>query len=257
MSNGRFVWYDLMTNDVEGAKKFYTHVVGYEITPWDQGDKPYAMWTAGGKTIGGVMTHGEDNRDAPPQWLGYIDCDDVDATAKKVEALGGRILRGGTDIPTVGRFAVLADPCGAPFALFKSLKPTPPSDAPPGQGEVGWHELNTTDYNRSWEFYRALFGWKEADSMDMGPELGTYFMFKYADAAMGMGGMSNVAKVHELPPHWLFYITVHDLDGALQRAQQREGKLLNGPMEVPGGSRIAQLVDAQGASFALHEPKRD
>ena len=52
---------------------------------------------------------------------------------------------------------------------------------------------------------------------------------------------------------WLYYIEVADLDAALTRAQARGGKTMNGPMSVPGGARVAQLTDAQGIVFALHE----
>ena len=77
------------------------------------------------------------------------------------------------------------------------------------------------------------------------------------DGAEGStGGMSTVAKVQNLPPHWLYYTTVPDLDAAIERAKAGGGKLVNGPMEVPGGDRVAQLDDPQGAAFALYEPKQ-
>src|SRR6185503_14115152 len=99
-----------------------------------------------------------------------------DAAVTRAKALGGRALVEPMDIPNVGRFAVLADPQGAAFAVFKSSGEDSgaPEDAP---GQFSWAELNTTDYQAAWKFYSDLFGWKERSSMDMGPPVGTYFMF--------------------------------------------------------------------------------
>jgi predicted enzyme related to lactoylglutathione lyase len=58
------------------------------------------------------------------------------------------------------------------------------------------------------------------------------------------------------PPHWLYYVKVDDLDAALERVKERGGQVLNGPMDVPGGDRVAQCLDPQGAAFALHGSKK-
>jgi predicted enzyme related to lactoylglutathione lyase len=246
---GYFVWHDLMTTDVEGAKAFYSEVIGWRLTPWAQGD--YAMWTAGEQPIGGVIAQPEQSRQAgvPPHWMGYAQTEDVDATVKRAEQLGGRTYVPPRDIPTVGRFAVLADPQGAVFAVFTPLTPmAEPAEKP---GHHGWAELNTTDYLGAWRFYSELLGWKPTQAMEMGPEFGTYFMFG-VDSEKSMGGMSNAAKMMNAPPHWLYYVTVADLDATLERVKQRGGRILNGPMEVPGGDRIAQCMDPQGAAFAVY-----
>jgi predicted enzyme related to lactoylglutathione lyase len=249
VKKGRFDWYDLMTADVSAAKSFYSAVLGWKTTKWAQGD--YEMWTVGEQSIGGVMPLPAEAQKmgAPPHWLAYIETDDVDATAKDAEKLGGRIHHPPTDIPTVGRFAVLADPQGAAFAAFKPL--TPMEDKPSKTGFFSWHELNTTDYQAAWKFYSELFGWKNTSSMDMGPEMGAYWMFGL-DPEKPMGGMSNVAKQMKMPPHWLYYVTVDDIDATVASIQKNGGKILNGPMDVPGNDKIAQCMDPQGAAFAIY-----
>ena len=89
-------------------------------------------------------------------------------TVKQAVDLGARVLVPPTDIPTVGRFAVLADPHGAVFAVF-----TPDVEAPGHEGEAqlrefSWHELATHDYPAAFRFYERLFGWEKSDAMDMG-----------------------------------------------------------------------------------------
>lgn len=245
---GRFDWYDLMTNDLAAAKAFYSATIGWKTTKWEQGD--YEMWTVGEQPIGGVMALPAEAKASgtPPHWMAYIETDDIDATVKKAEKLGGRVYVPPTDIPTVGRFAVLADPQGATFAAIQPL--TPMGDVPHKAGFVSWHELNTTDYQAAWKFYSELFGWKPTSAMDMGPD-GQYWMFGL-DPQKSLGGMSNVARQHNLPPHWLYYVTVDDIDATVALIKKHGGKILNGPMDIPGNDKIAQCMDPQGAAFAIY-----
>ncbi len=251
-SKGQNVWFDLMTTDMEGAKAFYTETIGWKTQQWSDADsnKPYTMWVNGERPIGGMMPLPDEAKamGAPPHWIAYTVVDDVDAAAKKAESLGGRVYAPPMDIPTVGRFAILGDPQGATFAIFK---PAGETDAPPdAKGQFSWAELNTTDYEAAWKFYSALFGWNHRSSMDMGP-MGTYFMWHDASEKT-KGGMSNMAKQMNMPAHWLHYVTVNDVDAACQRIKQKGGKVVNGPMPIPGDDVIAQCQDPQGAFFAIY-----
>lgn len=248
MSNhvGRFLWYDLNTTDVAGGKAFYTQVVGWTVTPFD-GD--YEMFTAE-SPIGGVAELAADAKamGAPAHWLAYVGVADVDATVAKAQSLGGKAWLPGLDIPNVGRIAVLSDPDGAVFGIFQPNAIQSDPDAEAKVGEVSWHELMTSDHAAAFGFYQTLFGWQHTESMDMGP-MGTYFMF--GAGKHSLGGIMN--RPPEMPASaWLYYVHVGDLDAALERVKAHGGMVLNGPMEVPGGARVAQCVDPQGAAFALH-----
>lgn len=250
---GQNVWYELMTTDTEAAIRFYTEVIGWQTKAFDevqQADGPYTMWMVGEKGVGGVMKLPAEAKDAPPHWLAYTRVDDVDAAAEQATKLGGRVHHPPFDVPKVGRMAILADPQGAVFAIYKGEEDVPVA-APSGAGEFSWSELNTTDYEAAWTFYSQLFGWQHLDSMDMGPELGTYFMWKDADKVT-KGGMSNAARVMKFPPTWLHYVTVEDVPAALARIKSQGGKVMNGPEDIPGGDVIAQCMDPQGAPFALY-----
>ncbi|WP_224244675.1 VOC family protein [Hyalangium gracile] len=253
MKKGRFDWYDLMTNDTVAAKRFYSETLGWNVIKWEQGD--YEMWAVGEQPIGGMMALPDEAKKAGarPHWLSYIQTDNVDATAKRAEQLGGRVHMSPTDIPSVGRFAILADPQGASFAVLQPLEVM--DDVPQKAGFFSWHELYTTDYQAAWKFYAELFGWKNTSAMDMGPEYGMYWMFG-RDTQHPVGGMSNIAKGQNTPPYWLYYVTVDDIAATVASIQKHGGKLLNGPMDVPGGDKIAQCMDPQGAMFAVHMPAR-
>lgn len=250
-ATSRFVWYDLMTPEPGSSVGFYTGLVSWGTQPWD-GPAPYTLWTNRGTPLGGVMQLPEEARaaGAPPHWLAYVSVADVDATVETAGALGAAVLVPGTDIPNTGRFAVLRDPQGAVFAVFTPAQPMPETPWPPAAGAFSWHELMTTDAVAAFEFYHTLFGWAKEDALDMG-EAGIYQTYGWGRGPVG--GVCNTPPGVEAPPHWLYYIRVTDLEAAVAYVQAHGGKLFNGPMDVPGGDRIAQCCDEQGAAFALHE----
>jgi hypothetical protein len=248
--HGQFVWYELTTPDVDAAKKFYSRVTGWGTQRFDD---DYDMWTIDGRPIGGLMHLGDEMRQQgiPPNWLPYVESNDVDATAAKAASLGGRVVYGPEDIPGGGgRFVVLEDPQGA---MFGALKPGNPGasawDGTPVVGRFSWHELMTTDYVKAFEFYRELFGWEKTSEMDMGGGQ-NYFMYGKGDKAYG-GMFNRFGDMESMNPFWLVYVHVKDV-GTAVTAATKGGAIVHRPqMDIPGGS-IAILGDPQGAGFALH-----
>lgn len=251
-AKGRFVWFELMTLDVPAAIAFYSKVVGWETESWDGGG--YTMWKVpGGLTIGGVMALPDDAKamGAPPSWIGNLCVESVDAAVIQVAANGGTIYKPAFDVEGVGRVAIVADCCGATFALYQPAAQAPGHEGAPNFGEISWSELLTDDEAKAWSFYSDVAGWVKGSSMDMG-EMGTYQMFGVtADPAGAVGGMFRRPPMAPVSM-WQYYFYVADLDGAIAAATGSGGKLINGPTEIPGGDRVANLLDPQGAAFSLH-----
>jgi predicted enzyme related to lactoylglutathione lyase len=248
----RFVWYDLQTTDLDAAKAFYGEVVGFTQAPSGMPGQRYDLVMAGGVPIGGALQLTDEmcGAGARPCWLGYIAVDDIDAALEKLLSLGGKTHCGKTEIPTVGWFAVVTDPQGAPFHLYQTLPGRPVDPDPPAGtvGKVGWRELMAGDGEKALEFYQAMFGWKTNEAIDMGP-MGTYQLWHaYGDNADG--GM--MTKSDETPgPMWNFYFVVDGAQAAADRIPVAGGQVLMGPMEVPGGGWVINAVDPQGALFSL------
>jgi hypothetical protein len=251
---GRFVWYELATTDPNKAQAFYRDVVGWGAVPYEGGIGPYTTWMNGENPVGGLMELSEPERQggAPPHWRAYILTPDVPATVERARQLGANIMEPLIEVPGVGKMAFMTDPQGAMFAVFTPEDHSSGREGPPAAGEISWHELATTDTNAAFEFYKDLFGWELISDMDMGP-LGVYRI--YGQNGVQYGGIYNKPDEMPAPPHWLLYAKVNDLDGAVERVKADGGQILNGPMEVPGGDRIAMCMDPQGAAFALHEAK--
>jgi predicted enzyme related to lactoylglutathione lyase len=249
MSNevrGRFVWHELLTTDTAAAAAFYQKVVSWRSQPSNM--PGYTIFMAGGVQVGGLMALPADTAGTPAHWLMYVGTPDVDATVSQAQSLGARVCKAATDIPNVGRFAVLADPQGATFAVFTPSGSPPAAPSTP-MGGFSWHELATTDVAAALRFYGELFGWKKGVGHDMGA-MGVYQLFDHGGSAVG--GMANTQGA-QTPPSWLSYVQVPDATRAVAAAKGSGGRLLHGPMEVPGGSWIALALDPQGGAFAVQE----
>jgi predicted enzyme related to lactoylglutathione lyase len=246
--HGRFVWYDLITPDIDGAVKFYGKVVGWATQQWN-GPQKYTMWENDGAPIGGVVTLDSGMGEAA-QWLPYVQVDNVDTTAQLAAESGATIIAPPNDIQGSGRYAIIRDPQGASFGIFAATVPTT-SEFKPRRGEFSWHELMCDDHTKALAFYSRLFGWTKMGEFDMGP-IGTYI--EYGDGSEMYGGMFSKTADMQLPNSWCCYAMVDNAQKAADIATQLGAQIINGPMEVPGGSWVAQGIDPQGVVFAVHSP---
>jgi len=244
------VWCELMTTDLAGAESFYKNVVGWTAVPFAPDGSYVVFNNPSGAGSAGMMTLADNAKQngVPPHWLMYVGTPSVDDTAQRVAQLGGRVLKQPEDIPNTGRFAVVQDPYGAMFGIY-SPPPGRPGKGPVGVGDFSWFELYTPNPDGAWRFYSTLFGWEKTSAMDMGEGVGMYQMF-------GRGGGIPNGGIMKPPPGapaaWQPYAMVKDAKAAAATATTKGGKIVTGPMEVPGGDWIAVGIDPQGAMFAVH-----
>jgi len=248
---GRIVWHDLITSDPAKAKEFYGQLFGWQIKPVDMGPAgSYDMIHVGEAGQGGMIPTPPD-QGIPSHWVAYANVDDVDEAVKKSDAAGGATRMPPTDIPGVGRFAVIADPAGAMICPFKheGSETMPERSWPMPEGSFCWEELLTNDVESAKSFYKPIFGW-DTQEMDMGP-LGTYTTLHRGEA--GEGGMMKMPAEAEAPPHWLPYIAVDDVDACAARVPGLGGTVYKGPDDIPGVGRFAVFADPTGATFAIYK----
>jgi uncharacterized protein len=120
-----FVWHELMSTEPKQSEEFYQQVAGISVMP--MGDEPgaYLMLMVGDQPVGGVARPRPDQEGWPSggpeaHWIAYVGTDDVDKAARTAQELGGEVLLPPTDVPGMGRAAVLRDPQGAAFGVFAS-----------------------------------------------------------------------------------------------------------------------------------------
>lgn len=252
---GSWIWYELITPDVTGAKTFYEAVVGWSMQPGDAATNGYGFIIAPDKAmIGGLLTLSSEMQagGARPAWLGYIGVDDCDAAVASIVAAGGKVLMPANDVPMAGRIAMVADCCGAPFYV---MTPAPPPGGgestafqpESNQGHCGWNELMAGNAEYAVAFYTGQFGWALPAPMDMGA-MGKYQFITHDGVQIG----AIMGKMPEMPAAmWNHYFWVPSIAEAKTAIEANEGTIINGPMQVPGDSWIVQGIDPQGAMFSL------
>lgn len=117
-----FCWHELYCANAEDGVNFYSQAFGWGQESMDMGEMgTYRMLTNNGMTVAGVFgtANVPDMADVPPHWSIYIAVDDVDAKVAQCQALGATLMVGPMDVPTVGRMALMKDPLGATFWVFK------------------------------------------------------------------------------------------------------------------------------------------
>jgi predicted enzyme related to lactoylglutathione lyase len=242
---GRFVWHELATTDVKKSGAFYVELFGWTATEESMGPTTYTILKKGETQVGGITALSAAEK-MPPHWRMYCSVTDVDGAAKKAEQLGGKVMLPPTDIPTVGRFAVVVDPQGAVLLPFLSAQPDAPEvEGPPAVGTFCWDELLTTDPAKAADFYKAIYGWTVMEQ-DMGGM--TYRVLKRGDRMTG--GIMKL-PMPGIPPHWGTYVAVANLEETMKRAESLKAKVVVPPTDIPGMGRFATFTDPVGATLSV------
>jgi predicted enzyme related to lactoylglutathione lyase len=244
---GTFSWVDLTTTDQEAAKRFYSGLFG-----WSADDRPvgdgiyYSMQQLDGKSVAAISPQPEQQREAgvPPVWNSYITVDSADDAAAKAGELGATVHAPPFDVMDVGRMAVIQDPQGAFFMVWQP-KTTIGAELVNVPGAFCWNELYTTDLDAAKGFYGGLFGWTW-DSFEESPD--PYFFIEHD--GHGNGGIREVGDTG-MPPNWLVYFAVEDMDAGVSKVNELGGQTMMGPVTIDT-LNIAIVKDPQGAVFALY-----
>lgn len=250
--HGDFVWYDLMTRDPAASERFFTSLFSWtvESRPDASGAGAYRMLIGPAGPFGAVVDYSSREGDHPSYWIAYLGVPDVDEMVERIQGLGGHVGVPGTDIPTLGRFAVVSDAQRAWFSLY-----TPASDEGTlaGHGEDGtfdWAELATSDVASAMAFYAECFGWSAGHVMEQDDGSSYHFLMRGEDPIAGVSQRPDDATVSA----WTHYVRVRDVDTTAVQAQELGGAVIAGPLTVPGLVRFAVLADPAGAAFGVFCP---
>jgi hypothetical protein len=236
---GKFVWIDLLTEDVPAAAAFYEGLFGWRADP-SQEDNTYYLFSKDGRPIGGMIAVDNQDRKAPESlWLLSLSVDDVDRSVAMVKERGGKLLEGPVDAAGRGRMALVSDPSGAPVMLLRAVGGDP-EDAPAGTGEWLWTDLFTQNAARAGTFYSALAGYR-TERIEVG-EAQQYNVLK-RDGRLRAGMVE--LQWEGLEDNWLPYFRVADIEPALQEAHRLGGSL------ILRAEDVAILADPTGAAFGI------
>jgi hypothetical protein len=250
---GMHCWLDLMTSDLEGAKSFYTTLLGWNINEMpmpDGSDGVYTMAALSDGPIGGLAQIDEKQKamGVPPHWMIYTAVDNVDEITAKAKAAGGGAMVEPFDIPNTGRMAILHGPARETFAIWERSSAHTGAAKIYGQpGTFCWGELGTHNVDQSAGFYTKVIGWT-AKTQQMGE--GQYTVFE-AGGQQAAGMYQMPPEMAKVPPNWLAYFAVVDLEKSTAKALELGATQVCPATEAEGVGRFSILQDPQGANFAI------
>ncbi len=241
---GKFVWADLVTDDVPKASKFYADLFGWRF----QLVGNYAIGLNDERPLCGMFQRPRPNdRSAHPRWFAYLSVGNVEKAQRKVTKLGGRVLAVPQKFPDRGQQAVFADPEGAVFGVIKSSAGDP-EDFAAAPGDWIWIELLSHDGRKAAEFYREIGGYNVLENTQTN-RLSDFVLAGEGYARATVRTVSN----DQVKPAWLLFVRVNSVQEAVSRARQLGGKVLFEPSSNYLEGTVAVVSDPTGAAIGLLE----
>jgi predicted enzyme related to lactoylglutathione lyase len=244
-----FCWAELATTDLSRARAFYSELFG-----WKPSDAPmpdgatYTTFNLGGRAVGGAFAMGSQfPPGTPPHWALYVAVRDADATARKIEQAGGKLIARPFDVMQLGRMSTFTDPSGAALSIWQP-KSHQGFGAVHEEGAPCWFELITDRADRARDFYSKVFGWKYKSSAG-------YAELQIGDASNG-GIMERTQQMGPLPPMWFVYFDVKSAAEASERAKRLGAEVHVPVQQVPDAGKFSVLADPAGAIFDVYERRR-
>ena len=246
-------WADLWTSDVEGSRRFYAELFGWEAGEPSPEFGGYFMFTRDGLPVAGAMgAMGDDPAD--DTWKIYLATADIAKTVSAAEAAGAQIVSPPMPVADLGIQAVLLDPTGAQLGAWQPGT-FPGFSVLNEAGAPSWFELQTRDHAAAVAFYRSVFHW-DTDSVADSDEF-RYTTMHDPSAEGGLAGIMDAKAFlpDAVPSHWSVYWEVDDVDATVARCKTLGGSVVADAEDTPYG-RLATLTDPAGAGFKLRAATR-
>ncbi len=249
-AHGQFSWVDLNAHDAAAAIDFYGRLLGWTTVEQDTGGgPPYSLFLRDGAVVAGVgeMSAAMKAQGLPPLWNSYINVSSVPDVVAQAEKLGATVVVPPMRVLDSGWLAYVQDPTGASVGFWQAgtHKGAERVNVP---GSFCWNELNTRDAGAACTFFHELLGWEYEDN-DASPS--AYFIIQNEGRANG-GILQMTEEWGDIPPHWMVYFAVENIEASATAVRNLGGTLHHGPFDTPAGP-IAVVADPQGATFHLIE----
>jgi predicted enzyme related to lactoylglutathione lyase len=247
---GKFIWGDLVTTDVEAARKFYGRLLGWTFRASGAGPGAYTIAMNDERPLCGmVQAPPRAGTNGNPRWVGYISVPSVARAQKAVLKAGGRECVAPRKLPKRGEQAIFADPEGAIFGVMTSSSGDP-EDFLADPGDWIWIQLLCRDARKATAFYRAVAGYDVTENSDSQWENDFVLVSgKFARATVMEIPRSNL----QVRSAWLPFVRVKNVTASVTQAEQLGGKVVLAPKAELFAGKIAVIADPTGAAIGLLE----
>ena len=247
---GRFIWQELLTDDVQAAQRFYGGLFGWQFEDTKRLGKSYVLVRSGGRYVAGITEVKREKPDEPvAQWLSYLFVADIDNAAKNFADAGGKVLVAPLSLTGNARAALVTDPAGAPVGLVSIDAELPARPADPPMGHFFWRDYLARDVEASLSFYRKFPGYR---AQAEGEGDGRHYVFRHGPADKAVGGMIPIGD-SPVRPNWLPYVRVADPAALARRTSELGGKVLLAPRSDVREGSLAIVADPNGGALALQK----
>lgn len=241
--NGQPCWVDVMVTDAGRQKALTSFLTDLFGLRWEVGGPETGFYAMGFMGDGAVMAVGRDEQGAG-QFVTYLHCDDIAATADAITKSGGQVFMGPMQVMDAGSMALAIDPTGAVFGLWQGnlMKGFGVYEVP---GAFNWFDLMSKDPDTAMTFYTAVFG---LGTSGAGAVMPGYVLTK------GAQWISSISQTGEgMPSFWNAILTCSDLDATEARATALGCQVVMSHMKVPGGEASAVLNPALGMTIVFFQ----
>lgn len=250
---GKFVWGDLITNDPEGASRFYTGLFGWTTTTIERTTAsrtyPYTVLSLDGRPVAGIVMRSLRTTDkVHGQWIGFVSVPDVKKALAATTAAGGHARGPAKMLPQKGVQAIIADPEGAELGVIHSSTGDP-GEYLPDSGDWVWAQLFAHSTGDEAAFYHAVFGYEAVADSRNGPS---------DDQILVSGGysrasVSRIADAKKPRAAWLLYVRVRDVKATAELAVKLGGRVIVPPSDTPSEYWRAVIEDPSGSRIGVVE----
>lgn len=244
---GKFVWRDLMTDNISSVKKFYSELFGWTYLDIGESDNDYSVILQEGKPIAGIFRlRNIEEKQRYSQWISYLSVADMNQAINYTKASGGKIYREPFELLNRGTVAYVFDSQNSVLAFVKSSSGDP-VDQDPVYNQWFWTELWTNDVQNSIKFYSELFGYNQK-TFDTRAE-NQYYVLENENRPR-----AGVIKIpfENVKPHWMPYIAVKDPVEIIKKVEQLGGTVYLGTEGI-AGNNAAIIADPSGAVFTVQK----
>jgi predicted enzyme related to lactoylglutathione lyase len=235
---GIFPWYSLQSTNPEKSVEFYKKLLGLTITEFEIPGMGKSF------ILNKTMQFADVTKTKVNAWSTYMTVENVDDFIKRATKMGGTVVAPAYNMKTIGRAAVMKDPCGATFLPFTPESWEKTSSAMGmEEGMICWNELAVKDTKKAMGFYGECLGWKFTKAE--GPDV-EYHMFTPAGAKESMGGIMKTPPGMDMPPSWTPYLLTKDVKASTKKAKELGATICMQPKEIPNTGIFSMIQDPVG-----------
>lgn len=248
--NGMPSWIDLTTTDIEGAKSFYSGLLGWSYTGGQEEFGGYLQVLKDGQVVAGMNPMAEAGMNV---WSLYFSVDDITKTCDSIRESGGTLIAEPMPVGDLGHMAIATHAAAGTFGLWQggTFKGADAFNKP---GALTWEDLRSTNAIAAQEFFNKVFGYRY-DDLPM-PVPGDYKTFAFPGGEQPLGGMGAMLDTEGSPSHWLVYLRCDDSPTAEAYVRANGGNVITETAQTPFGQQC-MVTDPFGATFCLIDTKTD